>query len=68
MTPQERLEKITTHLQAGGRVMTCSYTRPIVYDKRHISMFRATDKDLLVQRGKHWDCLNFTPIKFSTLK
>ena len=32
MTSKERLEKIISHLTAGGRVMTCSYTRPIVYD------------------------------------
>ncbi len=38
------VETIKAHLIAGGRVMVASYTRPVIYDKRHIDMFRA-DQD-----------------------
>ncbi len=66
-TATERLDRITKHLNAGGKVMAVTYTKATMYDKRHVSMFRVSGNDLLVQRGKKWDCLNFTPIRFSNL-
>jgi hypothetical protein len=64
-TSKERLAAIQAHLQGGGKVMVCTYTKATVYDQRHCEWFTATDKDLFVRRGKTKDCLNFTPIRFS---
>lgn len=43
--------KITAHLSAGGRVMVKSYTRPTIYTKRHVDMFRATPESTGVRIG-----------------
>lgn len=41
LTSQELLDKILATLAAGKRVVIRSYTRPVIYDKRHATMFRA---------------------------
>lgn len=61
----ERLEQIIRHLMSGGKVMVLTAYKGTVYTAKHLSMFKATNSGLFVQRGKNWDCLNFTPIKFS---
>ena len=61
---RQKLARIQKHLNQGGRVMLVTYTKATIYDKRHGVMFRATKEGLFVQRGKNFDCLNFTPIKF----
>lgn len=38
--PERKLwQKIVDHLNAGGRILLKSYTRPTIYDKRHVAMF-----------------------------
>ncbi len=64
MDYKTRLNAILEHLKAGGSVMTVTYAKAIQYKPKHAAMFKATDKGLYVQRGKSWDCLNFTTIKF----
>jgi hypothetical protein len=44
-TSQELLDVLVAHLNAGKRLMIKSYTRPTVYDKRHITMFRASTRE-----------------------
>jgi hypothetical protein len=68
-TPTERLAEIQAHLATkGNKVMVCTYTRGTVYDHRHIGMFKATEKNLFVQRGKAWDCIDGCGIRFGTTK
>lgn len=45
MTSKELLDALVAHMTAGKRVMVQSYTRPVIYDKRHISMFRASSRE-----------------------
>lgn len=61
----ERLQQIRNHLLAGGEIMVVTAYKGTMYSKKHIDMFKATQSGLYVQRGKNWDCLNFTTIKFS---
>jgi hypothetical protein len=57
MTPKTILDDITKHLESGKKVLISSYAKAWRFDKRHISMFKATDKGLYMQRGKAWDCI-----------
>lgn len=41
-------DRIVNHLLAGGRVMLASYTRPTIYDKRHVSMFRQNGRGVRI--------------------
>lgn len=61
----ERFANIVEHLTNGGKVMVLTYTKATIYDKRHVSMFKTSGNSLFVQRGKKWDCLDFTPVRFS---
>lgn len=62
---RNRFAAIVSHLSKGGRIMTCSYTKPTIYTAKHAVMFKVKGSSLYVQRGRAFDCLDFTPIKFS---
>jgi hypothetical protein len=64
MDYKTRLNAILEHLKAGGSVMTVTAYKAIQYKPKHAAMFKATSNGLYVQRGKQWDCLNFTTVKF----
>jgi hypothetical protein len=66
MSPsQERLAQIQAHLANKGHIMIVTYTKATIYNHKHLHLFSATETDLVVQRGKHTECLNFTTIRFS---
>lgn len=49
------LEKITAHLQAGGRIVIATYSHATVYDRRHLAMLKVgSDGGFYTQHGKHW--------------
>jgi len=50
--------QIQTTLAASLRVQHTTYTRSTVYTAKHAGMIRlAPNGDILVQRGKRWDCV-----------
>ena len=73
MTPRryEKLAKgrkafsnINSHLEAGGSVLICTYTKATKYQPKHIDMFKlGKSGSLYVQRGKNCDCIDFCGIK-----
>ena len=53
---------ILTNLDAGNSVSVTTYTRSINYKAKHRAMFKLRGRDVLVQRGKSWDCINLCKI------
>jgi len=47
----------------GADVITCTYGKATYYSAKHADLFRVRKSGLYVQRGKSWDCLNFTNLK-----
>ncbi len=56
--------RIVQTVDAGGLVTLTTYTRQTRFDRRHRDMFRATRAGAYVQRGKSWDCIDFTAVHF----
>ena len=54
---------IKAQLAAGRIVQLTTYTKAMGYDARHADMFRATKAGAFVQRGKSWDCIDFTNLQ-----
>ena len=63
---KKKLSAITNHLKNGKVIMVCTPLRVTQYGKKHIAMFKM-DKagSVYAQRGKKWDCIDYTTIKFS---
>lgn len=54
----EKLARIQSHLAIKGNVVQITtYARSVLYDHRHVAMFRVSGSDLQVQRGRTWDCI-----------
>lgn len=53
---------ITANLKAGNSVSLTTATRSTNYKAKHIDMFRLQGGDVLVQRGKSWDCINYVKV------
>lgn len=53
---------IMANLDAGNSVSVTTYTRSVSYKAKHKDMFRLRGSDVLVQRGKTWDCINLCKI------
>lgn len=53
---------IMTNLEAGNSVSVTTYTRSVNYKPKHKTMFKIVGRDVLVQRGKAWDCINLCKI------
>ncbi len=49
---------IMVNLEAGNSVSLTTYTRSTNYKVKHKGMFKIVGKDVFVQRGKSWDCIN----------
>jgi hypothetical protein len=49
---------IVSNLEAGNSVSLTTYTRSTNYKAKHKEMFKIVGKDVFVQRGKSWDCIN----------
>jgi hypothetical protein len=49
---------IVSNLDAGNSVSVTTYTRSVNYKSKHKAMFKIVGKDVFVQRGKSWDCIN----------
>lgn len=62
---RKRLAAILTHLERGGTVLLCTAYRVTKITAKHSSMLRAVPDGLYIQRGKNWECLNFTTIRFA---
>ncbi len=59
---RKMISNIQSTLAANGEVHIVGYGRVVKCDKRHAAMFKATKSGAYVQRGKYWDCLNFSKI------
>jgi hypothetical protein len=59
MTTAERaLEFIRSQHSAGRNVIVSTHLKHTRYSPKHSTMFKLSGKgDLLVARGKNWDCL-----------
>jgi hypothetical protein len=55
---RRRFRFIVANLEAGNTVSLTTYTRSVNYKPKHVAMFKITGKDVWVQRGKSWDCIN----------
>jgi hypothetical protein len=64
---RSRYRSIVAHLQAGGSVQLVTYTRATQYGPKHLGFFKISGSSIYVQRGKSWDCIDFTPIRFSRI-
>lgn len=53
---------IVANLEAGNSVSITTYTKSTNYKAKHIAMFKIVGKDVFVQRGKSWDCINLCKI------
>lgn len=53
---------IISNLEAGNSVSLTTYTRSTNYKPKHKAMFKIVGRDVFVQRGKSWDCINGTKI------
>lgn len=53
---------ILANLDAGNSVSVTTYTRSVNYKPKHRAMFKLRGRDVLVQRGKAWDCINLCKI------
>lgn len=49
---------IIANLEAGNSVSLTTYTRSVNYKAKHVGMFKIVGRDVFVQRGKAWDCIN----------
>lgn len=49
---------IVRNLEAGNSVSVTTYTKSTNYKAKHKDMFKIVGKDVFVQRGKSWDCIN----------
>jgi hypothetical protein len=56
---------ITNHLQAGGSVLICTYTRATKLQAKHIDMITlGKSGSVYIQAGKRRDCIDFCGIKY----
>lgn len=55
---------IVSNLEAGRGVQINTATRAVRYTKKaHATMFKATKSGAYVQRGKSWDCIDYTCVQ-----
>lgn len=59
---RKMISNIQSTLATDGEVHIVGYGRVVKCDKRHVTMFKVTKSGAYVQRGKNWDCLNFSKI------
>lgn len=53
---------IVENLDAGNSVSVTTYTRSVNYKPKHRDMFKIAGRNVYVQRGKAWDCINLCKI------
>ncbi len=68
-TAIQKLAKIQSHLTAdkSNRVVIATAYRSTVCAPKHAGMFRATEQNLYIQRGKSWDCIDYCAIRFGRM-
>lgn len=59
-----KVAKIKAHLGSGGVVIVSTMTRAVEYKTKHSEMFKATRTGVYVARGKSWDCIDYSNIRF----
>lgn len=59
---RKRVAVIVAALEAGRTVQLTTATRYTRYTVKHVAMFKATKTGAFVQRGKAWDCIDFTHV------
>jgi hypothetical protein len=52
---------IISEIEGGAAIQVTTYTQSRIYTKA--SQFRLGKTGVYVQRGKHWDCINFCSIR-----
>jgi hypothetical protein len=63
--PHGALAEIQAQLATPGNVVqVTTYLKSTVYEHKHAGMFKATNTGLYVQRGKRWDDISRTSIRF----
>jgi hypothetical protein len=59
---RRRFAFIVRNLEAGNTVSLTTATRSTNYKPKHKDMFKIVGRDVYVQRGKSWDCINYTKV------
>jgi hypothetical protein len=62
---KKRFAEIQAHLGKGGSVLIPTCTKATLYRPKHAGMFKVTRSGLFVQRGKSFECLNFSAIRLT---
>lgn len=62
---QEKFSAIVGHLNAGRTVQFSTYLVALRVTKKHLDggMIKLVGNDILIQRGKRWDCVNFCAVR-----
>jgi hypothetical protein len=56
---------IISHLQSGGSVLICTYTKATKFTAKHTNMFKlGKSGSVYMQRGKNWDCIDYVGVKY----
>jgi hypothetical protein len=61
-TAAAKLEWIKAHLASSHTIQITTYLRATRYTAKHADMFRLDGNALVVQRGRHWDCIDYCKI------
>lgn len=64
---RKRFAAIVEHLRAGGKVQLVTAWKATEYGRKHAGDFKLVGPSVYVRRGKSWDCIDFTPVRFSRL-
>ena len=64
-TARTKVSRIQAHLAAGGIVVVGTPLKAWKFTKpAHAEMFKANRTGAYVQRGKAWDCIDYSAIRF----
>ena len=64
----ELYNKIQAHFAAGGEIIVATYTKATHFKPKHSAMIQMRGSSLYMQRGKHWDCIDYCIFRFSVLQ
>ena len=58
--------KIVSHLQNGGIVFVCTYTRATKLSRKHVDMIKlGKSGSVYLQSGKSWNCIDYCGIRLA---
>lgn len=65
MSREEKFAKICETLQSGGIVQVCTHLKAWQFSKpEHVKFFMLSGNGLFMRRGKSWDCIDYSNLRF----